>query len=310
MNNSSFNKGIFFVALALLIWGILPLYWRLLVAINPLHILSFRIICSLLCVGILLAIKKNSAWLTVFKDRKKGGLMILAGLAISINWGLYIWAVNNNRTIEASMGFYISPLISIALGLIFFREKLKRLQWIAFGMATLGVLILTILSGSFPWISITLAMCFGFYGLFKKKITLSSLESLGSETLVALPMSLFFLLFQLEPGANGLLRITSGWQTLSYFAGLPVHILIILSLCGVITAFPLYCFTKGAKILPLSTLGFLQFFSPTFQFFLGYFLFGEYFPARYFIAFAFIWAAVIIYIISLRSAQKGKAEKA
>jgi len=304
MNNSSFGKGILFTILAYVIWGILPLYWKLLIVIDPLHVLAFRIICSFLIVAVLLIIQKNFAWLLVFKERKKCGFVILAAIAVTFNWGLFIWAVNTGHAIEASLGFYINPLVSIVLGLIFFREKLKTLQWVSFGMAALGVMILTVLSGSFPWISVALAVSFALYGLCKKKITLSALESVGSETLIALPIGLFLLFFLFEPSASGILRITSGWQELSYLAALPIHILITLAFCGVVTAIPLYFFARGARILPLSAIGFLQLFSPTLQFIMGYFVFAEYFPVRYFIALAFIWASVIIYLISLKSVPK------
>ncbi|MCL2706419.1 MAG: EamA family transporter RarD [Spirochaetaceae bacterium] len=304
MNNSSFGKGILFTILAYVMWGVIPLYWKLLIAIDPLHVLAFRIICSFLFVSLLLIIQKNFAWLLVFKERKKCGFLILASIAVTFNWGLFIWAVNTGHAIEASLGFYINPLVSIVFGLIFFHEKLKPLQCVSFGMAALGVMILTVMSGSFPWISVALAVSFGLYGLCKKKITLSALESLGSETLAALPIGLFLLLFHFGSNASGMLSMTSGLQELSYFAELPIHTLMILALCGIVTAIPLYLFTRGAKILPLSSVGFLQLFSPTLQFIMGYFVFAEYFPLRYFIALAFIWVSVIIYLISLKSVSK------
>jgi len=305
MKNASFGKGVGFTVTSFVLWGVLPLYWKFLTAIDSLHILALRIIGSLVLVGAILAIQRNSAWLAVFKDRAKAGLTIITAITISANWGLYIWAVNKGHTIEASLGYYINPLVSIALGLVFFREKLKPLQWAAFALAAAGVLILTVLSGTFPWISIALALTFGIYGLFKKKVSLSALESLGAETLAALPLGIILLLLRFERGTDGLPRVLSGWRELARFAELPVHTWIILAFCGAVTAFPLYCFAKGAKILPLSTVGFLQFFSPTFQFLLGYFIFHEYFPARYFIAFACIWVSVIIYIISLKTVPNG-----
>ena len=305
MNNSSFGRGIFFAAAAFILWGILPVYWKLLAAIKDTHLLALRIILSLILVAAILLIQKKYAWLAVFKDRKKGFLLILAALALSANWGLFIWAVNKGHTIEASLGYYINPLVSIALGLIFFREKLKSLQWAAFGLAAAGVLTLTFMSGSFPWISMGLALTFGVYGLFKKTNKLSALESLGAETLAAAPAGLFLLLFSFRQNGSGLSQIVPGWQDLSYLASLPVHTLIILSLCGAVTSFPLYCFSRGAKILPLSTLGFIQFFTPTLQFLAGYFLFTEYFPAQYFAAFTCIWLAVILYIISLKVQREG-----
>jgi chloramphenicol-sensitive protein RarD len=298
MKRTSFGTGIFFTLSAFIMWGILPLYWKLLADINSLHILAFRIIFSLLLVGVILIAQKDFAWLTIFKEPKKGGLMICTALAISANWGLYIWAVNQNLTIEASLGYYINPLVSIMLGLIFFREKLKPLQWASFAIAVTGVLILTALSGTVPWISLILALTFGIYGLLKKTITLSALESLGAETFTALPIGLFLLLFSFE--WRGGPRLLSAWHKLFYLKALPPHTWIPLSVCGLVTALPLYCFAHGVKLLPLSTLGFLQFVSPTLQFLMGYFIFGEDFPPRYFIAFAFIWLAVILYVLSLK----------
>ena len=305
MNDSSFGRGVAYAALAFFLWGILPLYWKLLVAIEPLHILAFRIIFSLALVGMILAMQKNAAWLLVFKDIKNGGMMILAAIVLSANWGIYIWAVNSGHTIEASLGYYINPLVSIILGLIFFREKLKPLQWAAFGLAVMGVAVLTIMSGTLPWISLVLALTFGAYGLLKKKNTLSALESLGAETFAVLPLGIFLLLFNFPSNQSGGLHITPGWQGLSYLTELPLHTVLIALLCGAATTLPLYFFAKGAKILPLSTVGFIQFLGPTIQFFLGYFLFREYFPPRYFIAFAFIWSAVILYIISLKTDYRG-----
>jgi len=233
-------------------------------------------------------------------------MMILAAITLSANWGLYIWAVNDGHTIEASLGYYINPLVSIILGLIFFHEKLKPLQWGAFGLAMAGVIILTVLSGTLPWISLVLALTFGAYGLFKKKNTLMALESLGAETLAVLPLGVILLLFSFTANQNGgsndccVQMISPGWQGLSYLAELPVHTLIITAFCGLATTLPLYFFAKGTKILPLSTVGFIQFLGPTIQFLLGYFLFEENFPLENFIAFACIWLAVILYIISLR----------
>jgi chloramphenicol-sensitive protein RarD len=304
MKRISFNRGIFFTLISYFLWGIFPLYWKLLADIDALHILAFRIIFSLLLVGLILSVKKDFAWLTIFGEPGKTGLLIFTALAISANWGIYIWAVNQGHTIEASLGYYINPLVSIVLGLIFFHEKLKPLQWVCFAISALGVLILTALSGTVPWISLSLALTFGIYGLLKKTITLSALESLGAETLAALPIGLFLLLFKFE-SAGGSPRLLAAWQELSYLKALP-NVWLPLSVCGLATALPLYFFARGVKLLPLSTLGFLQFTSPTLQFLMGYVVFGEYFPPRYFIAFAFIWLAVILYVISLKPAKRAE----
>ncbi|MDR2953025.1 MAG: EamA family transporter RarD [Treponema sp.] len=294
MEKQSLGKGLLFSVLAYLLWGVLPLYWKLLAAIPPLHILSFRILFSLILISAILFSQKNFSWLKILKNKKKGILLILAAFTISFNWGLYIWAVNTGHTIETSVGYYINPLISIVLGLCFFREKLNALQWVSVGLALAGVLLLTWFSGALPWIPLGLALSFGFYGLLKKAGELSAMESLGAETLIASPLGLLLLFLPLTAGGRGL----------SYFHQLPAATLLILLGCGVVTSLPLYLFGKGARLLPLSTLGFVQFVSPTLTFFEGVFLFRESFPIRNLIAFGFIWAAVVLYIASLRAASK------
>jgi len=289
--DKSVGKGVFFAAVSYILWGIFPLYWKLLAAIDPLHILSLRILLSLVLVSIILFARKNVAWLGFFKDRRKGLLLILAALTVTVNWGLYIWAINSGHTLAASLGYYINPLISIVLGLCVFREKLKPLQWLAFILAMTGVLIQTILTGAPPWISLGLALTFALYGLLKKTVSLSPLESLGAETLIASPLGLLLLF------GPGLSRINPG---IGYLADLPVHTLLVLLLCGAVTTLPLYLFAKGVKLLPLSTLGFIQFITPTMNFFEGAFLFGESFPLYNLIVFGCIWLAVILYIVSLR----------
>ena len=301
MSNASFGRGCLYALMAYIVWGLLPLYWKLLSAIDPLHILAFRILLSLLFVGIILLAGRKYAWLSVLREPKKAAALILTALLISFNWGLYIWAVNSGRTIEASLGYYINPLISVLLGLLFFRERLRPLQWAAVAVALAGVLILTVLSGKLPWVPLGLALTFGIYAVLKKKVSLSALESLGSETLLSAPIGLFLLCVSFGEAGQGF-PVFSGLKGLSYMGALPFHAWALLAFCGAATMFPLYCFAKGAKMLPLSTIGFMQFIAPTIQFSLGLFVFGESFPSHYFAAFAFIWVAVILYIISLKFA--------
>ena len=309
MKNTSVGKGFFFAILAFSLWGILPLYWKLLAAIDSLHILAFRILFSLILVGAILLANKSFSWLGIFKEPKKAGLMILTALLLCGNWGIYIWAINQGHTLEASLGYYINPLVSIILGLVFLRERLKVLQWVAVIIASIGVLTLTILSGSVPWVSLLLALTFGFYGLLKKKLTLPALESLGAETLASAPLGVLLLFVSLNNAGGGAgggssAIALSGLQGLEYLGNLPVYTLAALALAGLISSFPLYCFAHGAKLLPLSALGFIQFISPTINFFLALFVFGEEFLPHNFAAFAFIWAAVVIYIISLKKSGK------
>jgi chloramphenicol-sensitive protein RarD len=300
MSKNSFGAGVFFALTAYFLWGILPLYWKLLAAINPLHILGFRILFSLLLTGGILIILKNSAWLSFYKDKRKALLLILAALIITFNWGLYIWAINMGHTIEAALGYYINPLISVVLGLSVLKERLNLMQMAAFFLAVIGVVILTVFTGRLPWISLGLALSFGIYGLIKKTINLSALESLCVETLIASPLGIVLLfgpfgnLMTFEETGSGF-----SFNQLSYMAELPVVTILILLLCGVVTSLPLYLFARGAKLLPLSTLGFIQFVAPTLTFLTGVFIFRESFPPRNFIVFGFIWSAVIMYIVSL-----------
>jgi chloramphenicol-sensitive protein RarD len=298
MEKQSFGKGIFFAVSAYLVWGILPLYWKLLDVINPFHILGYRILFSVLFVSIVLFAGKNTSWLKFYKDKKKMALLILIAITISFNWGLYIYAINTGHTIDTYLGYYINPLLSIVLGMLFFREKLKILQSIAFGLAAVGVLIITILSHKVPIIALGLALSFALYGLLKKKVGLPALESLGIETLLSSPIGLVLLLTFF--GTDGSLKFPSS-QGFLYWTQMPFSTLFLLLLCGFFTSLPLYLFSKSANMLPLSTLGFCQFLSPTMTFITGYFIFGESFPAHNFIAFGFIWAAVILYVISLKT---------
>ena len=296
MEKPAFGKGVFFAVLAYFLWGIFPLYWKLLAAVSPLHILAFRILFSLILVSGILFYRRNFSWLNIFRDKKDGILMLLAALTISFNWGLYIWAVNSGHTIEAALGYYINPLISVVLGLWVFKEKMNFLQIIAFSLAVIGVILLTVFTGAPPWVSLGLALSFGFYGLLKKSVKLSALESLGSETLLSSPLSLL-LLFGFGGQQGGI----------SYLADLPIHTLLLLMLCGFVTTLPLYLFAKSVKILPLSTVGFIQFSAPTLTFMVGVFVFKESFPSYNLIVFGFIWAAVVLYIISLKWPSKKTA---
>ncbi|MDR0442601.1 MAG: EamA family transporter RarD [Treponema sp.] len=300
MNNTSSGKGFLFAVFAYILWGALPVYWKLLASVPSLHILGFRIVFSLLLVSAVLFYRRNISWLKFYKDRRQTLMLTLGAFMLSFNWGLYIWAVNSGHTIEAAVGYYINPLVSVVLGLIFFKEKLKTMQWIAFALAMTGVLILTIFSGAPPWISLGLALSFGFYGLIKKTVSLSALESLGAETLIAAPLGLLMLFSSL--GNDG--QAVYGLQGLSYLPELPAPVIALLLGCGAVTTLPLYLFSNGAKMLPLTTMGFIQFLAPSITFLEGVFIFHETFPPRNFIVFGCIWAAVILYIVSLKIAAR------
>ncbi len=284
MNTRKNNSGVLYALAAYASWGMLPLYWKILSRIDALQILSSRVFFSLIFVWILLALKKKPLWPRLLADPKRLRALLLSAILISANWGVYIWAVNSGHTVQASLGYYINPLFNVLLGLIFFKERLPVVQWIAFGLALVGILLLTLFSGVFPWISLILALTFGLYGLAKKTVAVDSLEALGSETLLMTPFALGILCWQGSHGAGA-------------FSVSPLFSVMLVA-SGIVTAIPLFWFAQGAKRLPLSTLGFVQFVSPTLQLIMGVLLFKEPFPARNLIAFAFVWSGLLLYVLS------------
>jgi chloramphenicol-sensitive protein RarD len=292
---NSFKSGVALAVLSYFVWGLLPLFWKLLLPVAPLQILAFRILCSLLFVGIIITRKNGFVFLKQFADKRERFFIIAAALFITVNWGLFIWAINSGHTIQTSLGYYINPLFSIVLGLIFFREKLSPLQWVAFASAAAGVIILTFLTGFFPWTSLVLALTFSIYGLLKKKISVRALEGLALETLAAAPIALILLFAPL----SSVIDEGALFGSLRSLMEQGAFIWVLLALAGPATAIPLLFFSAAAQRIPLSSLGFIQFISPTLTLFLGIFIFSEPFPKEQLAGFIFVWAAVILYSISL-----------
>ncbi|CAG9621128.1 EamA family transporter RarD [Sutcliffiella rhizosphaerae] len=294
MNQTAGNKelriGILSAGLSYILWGFLPLFWKLIDNVSAGEILAHRIVWSLLFMLIILVfIRKVPMFISELKAltsnwRRALGIA-LASIFISINWGLYIWAVNADRVIEASLGYYINPLVSILLAVIVLKEKLSRLQTLSIILAGAGVLILTINFGTFPWVAMMLAVSFGFYGLIKKMVQLGALVGLAIETLFITPFALLFLSFVHVNGGGA-------------FGG-SIGITAFLLFAGVVTAIPLLLFASGAKRIPLSMVGLLQYFAPTIKLILGVYLFNEPFTSIHLIAFACIWSALVIYTLSL-----------
>ena len=294
-----FRKGAALAVLSYCIWGALPLFWKMLSAAAPMHILAFRIIGSLLFVSAVLLRGKNFTFLRHFRDSRERFYIICAAALITFNWGLYIWTVNTGHAIWASLGYYINPLVSIVMGMVFFRERLSALQWAAFACTSAGVAALTVMSGELPAASLALALSFGAYGLVKKKMSAGSLQALGAETLAALPVALALIFVPF----GGIL----GGGTASLFGALPdlagygVLLWLGFLLAGPATAAPLLLFSESARLIPLSTLGFIQFLSPTFTLLIGVFVFKEHFSMVYLAAFSFVWLGVLLYSISIVS---------
>ena len=279
--------GIIYTLGAYILWGVLPIYWKLLDHVEPMEVLAHRIIWSFIFMIVLLAATKQfrsffEACRKMFIQRKEFVGMFLASLLISTNWLVFIWAVANDYVLQASLGYYINPLVSIFLGVIVLREKLTTRQVIAFILCIIGVGYLTFSAGVFPWISLVLAFTFALYGLLKKKIDISAAHGLAFETMLVWPLAagyLFFLPVQtfslsFVPSITDLLLIGTGFAT----------------------AVPLLLFAKGAKSIPLSLVGILQFINPTMIFFISIFVFHEPFSKEKFIAFLFIWSALFLYL--------------
>ncbi|MFZ9316881.1 MAG: EamA family transporter RarD [Candidatus Nanopelagicaceae bacterium] len=278
---TKFNKGLLFGISAYIIWGLLPLYWKLVEEAGAYEILAHRGIWSLLICISLLALRKQlrSAYVMVRSSRTLSLLFLASGL-LTINWGVYIWSVTVNRVVEAALGYYITPLINVTFGVLLLREKLRPAQWIAVALAAAGVVILTLGYGSLPWIALVLAISWGSYSLIKKSLNLGALETLSLETLFAFLPNLVFLLI-IE--SNGSAEFGSTWT-----------ISLLLFGAGAATVIPLLLFNGSTTRLPLSTVGLLQYITPTIMFFIGIFINNEDISMTKVIGFAFIWLALAV----------------
>jgi chloramphenicol-sensitive protein RarD len=288
LNNSekqSYKTGLYYGLGAYVTWGLIPIYWPYLEPASSLEILSHRVVWSLITLFIIISFLKQ--WPIVFdavKIKKAAWLLLLGSIFISINWGVFIWAVGNDRVVDTALGYFMNPLVSVALGLIIFREKLRPLQWIAVAIAFVSVLYLTFAVGSFPWISLSLAFSFGFYGLVKKIANIPSLPSLTIETTFAAPFFIGFLIWLYSRGE------------LSFIQDGVSHALW-LSSSGLATVIPLLFFGAAVIRLPLSVTGLLQYLAPILQFLVGLFIFNEVVTTAKWIGFFGIWIALSFFSI-------------
>ncbi|MFD1851951.1 EamA family transporter RarD [Oceanobacillus bengalensis] len=279
--------GIVYTAGSYLIWGILPIYWKWIDHVPAGEILAHRIIWSFVFMLVIVSFTRNGsrfiqACKHLLKDRKMLLSITLASILISVNWLTFIWAVNSDHVIQASLGYYINPLISILLGIIVLKEKSSTSQLIAFILAGAGVLYLTFSFGVFPWVSLILAFSFAFYGLLKKTVNINSMFGLTIETLIVSPIALIYL-FTLTDNA---------FSAVPFFTSTNL----VLIGAGIVTAVPLLLFGSGTKSIPLAMVGFLQYIAPTLMLISGVFLYNETFTSAHLIAFLFIWSALLIYM--------------
>lgn len=285
------NIGLLSTLACYILWGLLPLYWHLLEQMDAVFILANRIIWSaVFTAGLLLITKKTQDVKAVIRDKKKMRFMIPAAITITINWGVYIWAVNAGHLLDSSLGYYMNPLVVFAIGIALFHETSGVIDWIALGLAAIGVLIATIAYGAFPWVAVVLALSFGLYGTLKKLAGVGGLASIAVETLLIAPFALAFLVF--APASHVSLAKLTPLTT------------VLLLLTGVVTASPLILFTYGVNRLPLTTVGFLQYSSPTLQMIIGVLVFQEALTQDRIVAFAFIAAALVLYTIGMTQRAK------
>ena len=290
----NYKQGIFFGLASYVLWGILPVYWKALELVSPFEILSSRFMWSCVFVFLLIIFQKKWPLFTkevklVFSNVKTGAAMAAAGITISFNWGTFIWAVNNGHIVETSMGYYINPLVSILFAVVFLRERLDKMQLAAITCAFIGVASMAYSFGKIPWVSLTLAFTFALYGLLKKILPVSALTSIMLETLLITPLALVY-------------EYSLWQQGVSFYASGNLQVIMMLTGAGVVTAIPLLLFTAGARLLPLKIIGFLQYISPTLTLLIGVFVYNEAFTASHLLAFGWIWAALLLFIVSqLRS---------
>lgn len=276
------KKGALAAFFSYFAWGVMPLYWKALAGVPATQILSHRVVWAFAFNFVMLSVLRRWTWVrSVLTDRRLLVLLAASSVSLSLNWLIYIWAVNSGHLVESSLGYFMNPLVNVALGVLVFKERLRPGQWAAIAIAAAGVGYMTIRSGAPPWIALALAASFGVYGALRKTARLDSLEGLTAETAIVAPFAAAWLLYAnaAGDGAFG----ASALQT------------ILLIAAGALTAVPLLLFSVGVRNLPMSTLGILQYVSPTLQFLLGAFVYHEPFDDVRMVGFAAVWIALAVY---------------
>lgn len=278
------KKGIAAVTGCYLLWGVLPVYWKLLDQVDPVYILSSRILWSLVFCGLIILLMNKGRMIgDVFRDKKEFWMLFACGILISINWGVYIYAVNTGHIIESSLAYYMNPIISIAIGTVAFREKLDLIQWLSVGIAVFGVMISVLHYGQVPYLALSIGLPFSVYGALKKKVKADGEVSIFVETLCMAPFAFLYILHG-ELSGNGAFGLLEGaW-------------LFLLPLCGVVTTIPLALFAQGVKHTPLTLSGILMYINPTLQLAIGIFVYRESFTLSDAVTFGFVWIALLLFV--------------
>lgn len=269
-----------------LLWGLFPLYFALLDLVPPIEVVAHRIIWSLIFIVVILLIGKQWRIFIRAFNRRTVTTLGIAAICLAINWFVMVYAVSADQVLQISLGYFVNPLISVALGVVILKEKLRNAQWAAVGIAAVAVVGLTVSLGELPWIALSLAFSFGFYGLLKKFANLPSVHSLGIETMLLVPIAIVILLFAEARGTNSFVMDGPG-------------ITVLLILLGPVTAIPLLAFGGAATRIPLSTLGLLQFITPIGTFLLGIFVFQEVMTTQSWIGFILVWTALLVFSVDM-----------
>ena len=285
------NSGVVYALAAYVIWGLFPLYFKALEQVPSLQILAHRMAWSLLFVALLLIVLKRWAWIKLLREQPAVlARFALSAVLLSANWGIYIWAVNSNHVVDASLGYYINPLVNVALGSVLLHERLRLLQWFALLIAAVGVSVMAVEVGHIPWISLSLALTFGSYALLRKTAPLGALEGLAVETAVLFPLAAAYLFWLSAQGTNA-------------FASADLSTRALLVAAGPITTIPLLLFAAGARRMSMTLLGVLQYITPSLQLALGVWLYHEPFSSAKVFGFGLVWMGLAVFLFDgLRAA--------
>jgi len=282
---SDATRGLIALACAFTTWGVLPLYMRLLRSVSPLQITAHRVLfCCIFVLGFLRLRGATGEVRQALIDPQSRVRLIATAVCISINWVVFVWAVTNDHVVDASLGYFINPLVNVVLAVVVLGERLRRIQWLAVSLAASGVAYFTWQAGAPPWIALSLALSFGMYGLLRKTVAVDAMAGLGTESLLVVPFAFGYLLL-CEVDGSGV------------FLGGDTALILLLVLSGLLTAMPLWLFAFGARRVPYSTVGVMQYIGPTISLGLGVFVFDEPFPAARALGFGLIWAGIAVYVI-------------
>jgi chloramphenicol-sensitive protein RarD len=290
------RRGLLYGVAAYLLWGLFPLYFPLLEPAGAIEILAHRVAWSLATMLVVVVLSRRLPhFRALFRRHRARNLLTVAAVVIAVNWGTYIWGVNNHRVVETSLGYFINPLVTVLMGVLILRERLRRWQWAALGIAFVAVVGLAVEYGHPPWVALTLAFSFGTYGLAKKQAGVDAVESLTFETLVLVPIALGYLIWL---GGDG------------NFVGHGVGHSLLLASTGVVTAIPLLCFGAAAIRVPMTTLGLLQYLAPLLQFLLGVTVLDEHMSPMRWVGFGLVWVALVIFTVEAGQYRRQQARLA